>query len=988
MDQKTPAEERRYGTREEEARHRDEGEFETIRPLPGEVPPPAKRDLFTLSPINRRRWRSFRANKRGYWSLWIFLILFFLSLFAEFLANDKPLIVSYKGEILYPVFVNYPEEKFGGFFAVTDYRSAFIQDEINANGWMIWPPIRYSYRTANLDFPIDALSEALGTTVGFPTAPNWMHLGALCKTPSDDQKIQNYCDPWHWNWLGTDDQGRDVLARLIYGFRLSVLFGFALTVLSSLVGVTAGATQGYFGGRIDLFFQRFIEIWTSIPSLYLLLIISSVLVPGFFVLLGILLLFSWVALVGVVRAEFLRGRNVGYVRAARALGVKNLTIMFRHLLPNAMVATLTFVPFILNGSITTLTSLDFLGLGMPPGSPSLGELLAQGKNNLQAPWLGITGFVIISLMLSLLIFVGEAVRDAFDPRKTFANFDGGDHAPAPHHAATEAAPTTAATGDGAPLLSVRNLYVEFRQGESTVHAVNGVSFDIRKGETLALVGESGSGKSVTALSILKLLPYPPAHHPAGSISFMGQELLSADEKTLRDVRGNRISMIFQEPMSSLNPLHTVERQVGEILAVHRGMSGAEARARVLQLLEQVGIREPEERLHSYPHQLSGGQRQRVMIAMALANEPDILIADEPTTALDVTVQAQILELLARLKAETGLSMLFITHDLGIVRNIADRVCVMTDGEIVEQGATEEVFAHPQHSYTKHLLAAEPKGKPPTLRPEAPVIVRGDDIKVWFPIQRGLFRRTVGHIKAVDGVDVVVREGQTLGVVGESGSGKTTLGLALLRLTSSQGRIVFLGSDIQGKRFKETRELRAEMQVVFQDPYDSLSPRMVIRDIVAEGLRVHEPNLPVEQREARVMRALMEVGIDPERRFGYPHEFSGGQRQRIAIARALVLEPRFVMLDEPTSALDMSVQAQVVDLLRALQERHNLSYLFISHDLKVVRALANDVIVMRDGKVVEAGPAQAVFDAPKTDYTRALMAAAFSLQVEHAAAVRD
>jgi ABC-type microcin C transport system duplicated ATPase subunit YejF/ABC-type microcin C transport system permease subunit YejE len=976
LDQKTPP----------EARHADEGAFETIAPLPGEVQPPARRSLFTLSPINSRRWLNFRANQRGYWSLWIFLALFFVTLFAELLANDKPLLVSYKGEILYPVLVDYPEEKFGGFFAVTDYRSSFIQDEIDANGWMIWPPVRYSYRTANLDFPIDAMSEALGHTVGFPTAPNWMHQ-EICKAPSDDIKVQHYCSIAHWNWLGTDDQGRDVLARLIYGFRLSVLFGFALAVLSSIVGVTAGATQGYFGGYVDLYFQRFIEIWTSIPSLYLLLIISSVLVPGFFVLLGILLLFSWVALVGVVRAEFLRARNVGYVRAARALGVKNVTIMFRHLLPNAMVATLTFMPFILNGSITTLTSLDFLGLGMPPGSPSLGELLAQGKNNLQAPWLGITGFLVISLMLSLLIFVGEAVRDAFDPRKTFVSSGSAKERPAPHADAAKPAVVSNASTERS-LLSVRDLHVEFRQGDSTVNAVNGVSFDIRRGETVALVGESGSGKSVTALSILRLLPYPSAHHPAGSITFEGKELLSADEKTLRDVRGNAISIIFQEPMTSLNPLHTVERQVGEVLDVHRGMSGAEARARVLELLDQVGIREPEKRLKSYPHQLSGGQRQRVMIAMALANEPDILIADEPTTALDVTVQAQILELLARLKAEKGLSMLFITHDLGIVRNFADRVCVMTDGEIVEQGPTAEVFKRPQHPYTKHLLAAEPKGKPPAPRPEAPVVVQGDDLKVWFPIQRGLFRRTVGHIKAVDGIDVVVREGQTLGVVGESGSGKTTLGLALLRLTSSKGRIVFLGRDIQGTRFKETRELRAEMQVVFQDPYDSLSPRMVIRDVVAEGLRVHEPKLSAEEREARVIRALDEVGIDPESRFRYPHEFSGGQRQRIAIARAMVLEPKFVMLDEPTSALDMSVQAQVVDLLRALQERHNLSYLFISHDLKVVRALANDVIVMRDGKVVEAGPAQAVFDNPKTDYTQALMAAAFSLTVAHAEAVRD
>ena len=540
----------------------------------------------------------------------------------------------------------------------------------------------------------------------------------------------------------------------------------------------------------------------------------------------------------------------------------------------------------------------------------------------------------------------------------------------------------------APLLSVRDLHVEFRQGGGSVHAVRGVSFDISKRETVALVGESGSGKSVTALSVLKLLPYPPAHHPAGSVSFAGQELLTADEKTLRQVRGNKVSMIFQEPMSSLNPLHSVERQVGEILNVHRGMSGEAARARVLELLGQVGIRDPQERLNAYPHQLSGGQRQRVMIAMALANEPDLLIADEPTTALDVTVQAQILELLARLKAERNMAMLFITHDLGIVRHFADRVCVMTDGEIVEHGPTREVFADPQHAYTRHLLAAEPKGDPPARNTDAPVVVSGESVKVWFPIKRGVFRRTIGHIKAVDGIDLTIREGQTLGVVGESGSGKTTLGLALLRLTSSQGRIAFLGRDIQGTRFKETRPLRADMQIVFQDPYGSLSPRMVVGDIVAEGLRVHEPQLSQEAREERVVRALSEVGIDPESRHRYPHEFSGGQRQRIAVARAMVLEPRFVMLDEPTSALDMSVQAQVVDLLRELQRRHNLSYLFISHDLKVVRALANDVIVMRDGVVVESGTADEIFDSPQTEYTRALMAAAFELEVAHAAASRE
>jgi oligopeptide/dipeptide ABC transporter ATP-binding protein len=699
MDQKTPS---------EAARHRDEGVIETIVPLPGEVMPPPKRERFRLSPINRRRWRSFRANRRGFWALWIFLALFGLSLFAEFIANDRPLIVSYKGEILFPVFVNYPESKFGGFLAVTDYRSPFVSDEINAHGWIIWAPIRYSYRTANLDFPIDAMSQALGETVGFPTAPNWLHLDALCKNPSDDEKVQHYCNPAYWNWLGTDDQGRDVLARLIYGFRLSVLFGFALTILSSLVGVTAGASQGYFGGRLDLFFQRFIEIWTSIPSLYLLLIISSVLVPGFFVLLGILLLFSWVALVGVVRAEFLRARNVGYVRAARALGVRNRTIIFRHLLPNAMVATLTFMPFILNGSITTLTSLDFLGLGMPPGSPSLGELLAQGKNNLQAPWLGITGFIVISLMLSLLIFVGEAVRDAFDPRKTFASFDAREKAePAASEASGKAAAARAASA-GTALLEVRDLRVDFRQDETTVHAVDGVSFDIRAKETLALVGESGSGKSVTALSVLKLLPYPPAHHPGGAVFFDGKDLLSADEKTLRQVRGNRISMIFQEPMTSLNPLHTVERQVGEILSVHRGMRGPAARARVLELLNQVGIRDPESRLGAYPHQLSGGQRQRVMIAMALANDPDILIADEPTTALDVTIQAQILDLLTDLQSETGMALILITHDMGVVAETAERVAVFYSGQKVEEQPVGPLFSDPHHPYTAALLAALPE----------------------------------------------------------------------------------------------------------------------------------------------------------------------------------------------------------------------------------------------------------------------------------------
>ena len=538
----------------------------------------------------------------------------------------------------------------------------------------------------------------------------------------------------------------------------------------------------------------------------------------------------------------------------------------------------------------------------------------------------------------------------------------------------------------APLLSVRDLSVAFAQGGRETLAVDHVSFDIARGETVALVGESGSGKSVTALSVLKLLPYPPASHPSGQILFDGDDLLARGEKALRRVRGNKITMIFQEPMTSLNPLHSIEKQIGEILKIHRGMSDAAARARTLELLNEVGIREPEKRLGAYPHQLSGGQRQRVMIAMALANEPELLIADEPTTALDVTVQAQILELLAGLKKNNRMSMLFITHDLGIVRRIADRVCVMTKGRIVESGPTSEIFANPQHDYTRHLLAAEPKGKPPAANPEAETVLSGENIRVWFPIKQGFFRRTVDHVKAVDGVDLTVKEGQTLGIVGESGSGKTTLGLALSRMISSQGEIVLGDRRIDRYSFKEMRPLRREMQIVFQDPFGSLSPRMSVSEIIEEGLRIHEPKLDADARDAMVVDVLKEVGLDPETRFRYPHEFSGGQRQRIAIARAMVLKPRFVMLDEPTSALDMSVQAQVVDLLRELQRKHSLAYLFISHDLKVVRALSNHVVVMRGGKVVEEGPSAQIFENPQTDYTRALIAAAFDMATAPAGVV--
>ncbi|MBC8269441.1 MAG: ABC transporter ATP-binding protein [Rhodospirillaceae bacterium] len=536
------------------------------------------------------------------------------------------------------------------------------------------------------------------------------------------------------------------------------------------------------------------------------------------------------------------------------------------------------------------------------------------------------------------------------------------------------------------LLEIRDLSVSFGKGAGEVKAVRNISLDIERGETVALVGESGSGKSVSALSVMKLLPYPQARHPSGSIRFDGEELMMADEAHMRELRGNNIAMIFQEPLTSLNPLHSIEKQINEVLFVHKLMDHEQARARVLELLELVGLDEAMDRLDNLPHQFSGGQQQRVMIAMALANEPDLLIADEPTTAVDVTIQAQLLKLLNELRDKLGMALLLITHDLGVVRAMADRVSVMNEGRIVEQGKARDILNNPQHPYTKRLLAAEPKGAPEAADPSAPSLMSGEDVKVWFPIKQGLFRRTVDHIKAIDGVSLSVKRGHTLGIVGESGSGKSTLGRALLRLEGCEGGIVFDGEALHSRGEAELRPLRRRMQLVFQDPYGSLSPRLSIGQIVGEGLKIHDLGGNEEERHNLIAETLKEVGLEPQMMERYPHEFSGGQRQRIAIARVLVLKPDFIVMDEPTSALDMSVQAQIVDLLRDLQQRHGLTYLFISHDLKVVRAVSHDIVVMRRGKIVEQGPASEIFTNPQQPYTRALMAAALEMKADDSGVV--
>lgn len=617
-----------------------------------------------MKPITQRKIAAFRANRRGRISLWLVAALLGMSLFAEVIANDRPLLISYEGNVYTPLVQTYPETTFGGFLATaTDYRDPFIRETIESSGWILWPPIPYSYDTVIHDLPVPA-----------PSPPSWQH------------------------WLGTDDQARDVTARLLYGLRISLLFGLTLTLLSSVIGILAGAVQGYFGGWVDLVFQRLIEIWSGMPTLYLLIILASVVTPTFSWLLGLMLLFSWMTLVGVVRAEVLRTRQFDYVRAARSLGMGHARILQRHVLPNAMVATLAFLPFVTSGAVITLTALDFLGFGLPPGSASLGELLRQGKDNLQAPWLGFAGFFSIATILTLLVFVGEAVRDAFDPR----NGIEGAAEEIPLVGGADSVSATTAN----PLLSIRDLQIGFPTPAGFTEAVRGISVDIAAGEVVALVGESGSGKSVTALSILGLLP-PSAQTRGGQILFASESLLDQSPDALRKVRGRQISMIFQEPMTALSPVHTIGDQICEAIVLHRDATLEQAEDIATEMLDKVGIPNPRSRLGQYPFEMSGGMRQRVVIAMALACAPEVLIADEPTTALDVTIQAQIIRLIKSLQQDLGTSTLLITHDLGVVAQLVDYIAVMYLGRIVEQGDVRKVMKDPRHPYTMGLLESLP-----------------------------------------------------------------------------------------------------------------------------------------------------------------------------------------------------------------------------------------------------------------------------------------
>jgi microcin C transport system ATP-binding protein len=917
----------------------------------------------------RRAWQRFKRNRLGHWSLLAFGLLVALSLMAELVSNDRPLLVRHQGQWYTPLWVDYPETTFGGDFPTpTDYLDPFIQQQLSQPGsWALFAPNRYGAKTLNY----------------FAQQPN-------PAPPSAD------------NWLGTDDRGRDLLAQLIYGFRVSVLFALALTATGVALGVLTGAVQGYFGGKTDLAFQRFMEIWGSMPELYLLIIFSAVLAPSVTLLLVLLSLFGWMGLSDYVRAEFLRNRQMDYVRAARAMGVGHWHIITRHILPNSLTPVVTFLPFRMSAAILALTSLDFLGLGVPPGTPSLGELLSQGKNNIDAWWISLGTFGVLVVTLLLLTFMGDALRDALDPRK--ASEADADPAVAPEPTppppmAVAPTPAPAAAGDPhrpAPLLQVHQLGIAF--GAQTV--VHGLSLALHEGERLALVGESGSGKTLTALALLGLVPGGTV---TGQVLLNGRSLLGLSEREWQTVRGGDVAMVFQEPMTALNPLMTVGEQIAEVIQQKSALPLDASVQHAMNLLASVGLPDPAQQARAYPHQLSGGQRQRVLIAMALAGNPKLLLADEPTTALDVSLRGQVLELLATQQKQRGMALLLITHDLQLVRQYADRVAVMERGVLVEQGPVAQVFAQPQHPYTRKLLDSrperDPQAPPVCAEGEGVTVLRGQGVSVAYPVRRPGWRAGWGHTfqDVLQPTDFALVAGQTLAVVGESGSGKSTLALAALNLLSGVARVtgqVRLDDQPWSIAALPLRRQRQRVQVVFQDPFSSLSPRMTIEHIVGEGLALHHPGLDASQRRWRVAQALAEVGLLPplaqvpngaapgalppaaqallQR---YPHQFSGGQRQRLAIARALVVDPAVLVLDEPTSALDVTVQKQVLTLLQRLQRERGLSYLLITHDMAVVQAMAHRVMVLQAGRVVESGTVQDVFERPQQPYSQRLIAAA-------------
>lgn len=835
------------------------------------------------------RWNIFKKQKRAFYALVLFIGIFILSLLAPIIANDKPLFVWYKGDAYFPILTDYTDEFFGGSLPTyADYKDAYTIEQINQNGFMIMPPIKFSYDTINYDL----------------------------QEPSPSR-------PTLQNWLGTDDQGRDVLARLLYGIRISILFGLILTFVSSIIGIFVGAVQGYFGGKTDLFMQRFLEIWGSLPQMFILIIVSSILLPGFWTLLIVLLLFSWTGLVGVVRAEFLRGRNFEYVKAAHALGVSDMRIIMRHILPNALVASVTYIPFILSSGIVALTALDFLGFGMPAGSPSMGELVRQGKDNINAPWLGLSAFISMAVLLICLVFVGEGVRYAFDPRRKSLI--------KPHHKAFTDLP------ESKVLLSVRHLSVFL--GKRPI--VQNISFDIQKGQTVALVGTSGSGKSLTALSILGVVPDASLR---GSIQLDGQELIGAPLDVMRQIRGRKIALIFQEPMTALNPLHKVRNQIAEVMKIHFKKASEK---RIFELMDLVGLNQDKKRiLNSYPHQLSGGQRQRVLIAMALAGDPELLIADEPTTALDVSLQKQVLDLLKELQKKLGLSILFISHDIAVVSYMTKHIYCMEHGHI------SPFVSKPKEGPLSHKKIYSDI---PVLQAQG-LSVRYGDLVALKPLNFGLY------------------PGATLAIVGMSGSGKTSLAMGLLRLIPASGKAYLQGKEILSLPAKEFNRVRSQIQIVFQDPFSSLNPRMTVSQIIAEGLNVHFPKLSKEEKQKRVREALIQVDLNAGMLNRYPHQLSGGQRQRVAIARALILNPKVLILDEPTSALDARNRQLVLSLLNRIRQKTKVAYLLITHDMNVVRQMADEVLVLKEGACVEINEARRIFTSPKDDYTKNLLEA--------------